>query len=57
MVYSTITQFENEFHTVLVQMFSKMKVKWDSYRIKYNSKYNMDYTSFVRYCYRISTVS
>lgn len=57
MVYSTITQFENEFHTVLVQMFSKMKAQWDSYRIKYNSKYNMDYTSFVRYCYRITTVS
>jgi hypothetical protein len=57
MVYSTITQFENEFHTVLVQMFSKMKSQWDSYRIKYNSKYNMDYTSFVRYCYRITTVS
>jgi len=57
MVYSTITQFENEFHTVLVQMFSKMKSQWDSYRIRYNSKYNMDYTSFVRYCYRITTVS
>lgn len=53
--HSRLTQFEKEFHNVLVQMFNHTSERWNAYPIKYNTKYNMDYTSFVKYCYSISS--
>ena len=53
--YSKLTHFEKEFHSVLVQMFTCISERWNAYPIKYNKKYNMDYSSFVKYCYSITS--
>ena len=50
-----LRQFENNHHMVLVNTFKELNTYWENYPIKYNNKYNMDYTSFVRYCFSITS--
>jgi hypothetical protein len=50
-----VRQFESKYHIVLVNTFKQLNSYWESYRIKYNNKYTMDYTSFVRYCFSITS--
>jgi len=49
-----LTQFEEKYHFILVDMFKELDKDWKNYRIKYNKKMNMDYTSFVKYCYYVT---
>jgi len=49
-----IKQFEDKYHRILVDMFKDLNQHWESYHIKYNRKMEMDYTSFVMYCYYVT---
>jgi hypothetical protein len=49
-----LIQFEQNYHYILVDMFKELDNDWKNYRIKYNKKIDMDYTSFVKYCYSVT---
>ena len=49
-----IKQFEGKYHRILVDMFKELDHQWKRYQIKYNKKIDMDYTSFVVYCYYVT---
>ncbi len=49
-----LQEFEKKYHNILVDTFKKLNSVWKGYPIRYNKKISLDYTSFVRYCYRIS---
>jgi len=49
-----LIQFEQKYHYILVDMFKELDNDWKNYRIKYNKKIDMDYTSFVIYCYSVT---
>jgi hypothetical protein len=46
--------FEKKYHNLLVDMFSTIKHCWATYNTKYNDKIDINYTSFVKYCYSIT---
>ncbi len=46
--------FEKKYHNLLVNMFSTIRNQWASYNTNYNDKMDMNYTSFVKYCYSIT---
>ena len=49
-----IKQYEDKYHRILVDMFKELNQEWKRYPIKYNKKMEMDYTSFVVYCYYVT---
>ena len=49
-----IRQFEDKYHYILVDMFKKLDKDWKNYKIRYNKKRDMDYSSFVKYCYNVT---
>lgn len=51
-----LKEFENKYREVLVDMFKELSGYWKKYPIKYNHKIDMDYTSFVKYCYRVTDI-
>ncbi len=50
-----LVQFEEKYHRILVDMFKELVKEWKNYPIKYNKKMEMNYTSFVKYCYSITS--
>ena len=46
--------FEKKYHNLLVNMFSTIRNQWATYNTNYNDKMDMNYTSFVKYCYSIT---
>jgi len=54
-IYKTqLKNFEKKYHNLLVDMFSTIRNRWDTYNTVYNDKLNINYTSFVKYCYSIT---
>lgn len=49
-----LKEFERKYYKVLVEIFKELSSSWNKYRIKYNKKIELDYTSFVKYCYAIT---
>lgn len=49
-----LKEFEKKYKNVLVEVFKELNSNWKKYPIKYNKKKELDYTSFVRYCYDIT---
>jgi len=49
-----LQQFEKKYHNLLVNMFKYMRFHWNRHETVYNNKTEMDYNTFVRYCFSIS---
>jgi hypothetical protein len=49
-----IRQFEDRYRRILIDMFKELNQQWKRYPIKHNKKIDMDYTSFVTYCYHVT---
>ncbi len=49
-----VREFEKKYREILLELFKEMSNVWGDYRIRYNKKRDIEYTSFVRYCYNIT---
>ena len=51
-----LRDFEKKNHTELRNMYSELLYEWLNYETQHNTKIEIDYENFVKYCYEVSNV-